>query len=104
VKGSLHLFNGVEGLCSCVASECAALGMQSALALSPTPLAALVAARCGQPVASGFATGAPATGKGATGAPVTSKRAAGPPVTGELAAGTPAPGQPFIVLGLAPLV
>jgi protein ImuB len=49
VKGSLHLFNGVEGLCSSVASECAALGMQSALALSPTPLAALVAARCGQP-------------------------------------------------------
>lgn len=49
VKGSLHLFNGVGGLCSAVASECAALGMQSALALSPTPLSALVAARCGQP-------------------------------------------------------
>jgi protein ImuB len=69
VKGSLHLFNGVDGLCSAVASECAALGMQSALALSPTPLAALVAARCGQPATGGFVIG-----------------------------------QPFIVLGRAPLV
>ena len=58
VKGSLHLFNGVEGLCSCVASECAALGMQFALALSPTPLSALVAARCGQSAA-GRPIGAP---------------------------------------------
>jgi protein ImuB len=74
VKGSLHLFNGVDGLCSAVASECAALGMQSALALSPTPLSALVAARCGAP-----ATGGPATGELIT-------------------------GKPFIVLGLAPLV
>jgi protein ImuB len=49
VKGSLHLFNGVEGLCSSLANECVALGMQPLLALSPTPLSALVAARCGKP-------------------------------------------------------
>jgi len=48
VKGSLHLFNGVEGLCSALTKECATLGVQPALALSPTPLSALVAARCGQ--------------------------------------------------------
>ena len=86
VKGSLHLFNGVEGLCSCVASECAALGVQSALALSPTPLSALVAARCGQPVTGGSATDAPVTSVG------------GP------ATGVSFTGKPFIVLGLAPLV
>jgi len=49
VKGSLHLFNGVAGLCSCLENECVALGMKSTLALSPTPLSALVAARCGVP-------------------------------------------------------
>jgi protein ImuB len=77
VKGSLHLFNGVAGLCKAVAAECAALGMKCALALSPTPLSALVAARCSSP---------------ATGEPV-----AGLPVTG-------GPFNSFIVLGLAPLV
>jgi protein ImuB len=45
VKGSLHLFNGVEGLSRALASECASLGLKSMVALAPTPLAALVAAR-----------------------------------------------------------
>jgi protein ImuB len=49
VKGSLHLFNGVGGLCSFLMNECVALGVGSTLALAPTPLSALVAARCGQP-------------------------------------------------------
>ncbi len=49
VKGSLHLFNGVEGLSRALASECALLGLKSMVALSPTPLAALVAARVGKP-------------------------------------------------------
>jgi protein ImuB len=50
VKGSLHLFNGVEGLSSSLVNECAALGVRSTLALAPTPLSALVAARCGEPL------------------------------------------------------
>jgi protein ImuB len=45
VKGSLHLFNGVEGLSRALADECASLGLKSVVALAPTPLAALVAAR-----------------------------------------------------------
>ena len=49
VKGSLHLFNGVEGLSRALASECASLGLKSMVALAPTPLAALVAARVGKP-------------------------------------------------------
>ena len=49
IKGSLHLFNGVAGLSSALASECAALGLKSRVALAPTPLAALVAARAGRP-------------------------------------------------------
>lgn len=49
VKGSLHLFDGMEGLCRSLLRECGALGLQPALALSPTPLSALVAARCGKP-------------------------------------------------------
>ena len=48
VKGSLHLFNGVEGLSRALASECASLGLKSMVALAPTPLAALVAARVGK--------------------------------------------------------
>ena len=48
VKGSLHLFNGVAGLSSALASECTALGLKSMVALAPTPLAALVAARVGK--------------------------------------------------------
>jgi protein ImuB len=49
VAGSLHLFNGVEGLSRALASECASLGLKSTVALAPTPLAALVAARVGKP-------------------------------------------------------
>jgi len=49
VKGSLHLFNGVAGLSSALASECVALGLKSRVAVAPTPLAALVAARAGRP-------------------------------------------------------
>ena len=49
VRGSLHLFNGVEGLSSALASECTSLGLKSRVALAPTPLAALVAARVGRP-------------------------------------------------------
>ena len=49
VKGSLHLFNGVEGLSRALASECASLGLKSMVTLAPTPLAALVAARVGKP-------------------------------------------------------
>jgi protein ImuB len=49
VKGSLHLFNGVEGLSRALASECASLGLKSMVALAPTSLAALVAARVGKP-------------------------------------------------------
>ena len=48
VKGSLHLFNGVAGLSSALASECTSLGLKSMVALAPTPLAALVAARVGK--------------------------------------------------------
>jgi protein ImuB len=49
VKGSLHLFGGVEGLSRALASECASLGLKSMMALAPTPLAALVAARADKP-------------------------------------------------------
>lgn len=49
VKGSLHLFGGVEGLSRALASECASLRLKSKVALAPTPLAALVAARLGKP-------------------------------------------------------
>ncbi len=49
VKGSLHLFNGVEGLSRALANECASLGLKSMVALAPTSLAALVAARVGKP-------------------------------------------------------
>ena len=41
VKGSLHLFNGVEGLSRALAGESASLGLKSMVALAPTPLAAL---------------------------------------------------------------
>ncbi|MGH8289289.1 MAG: Y-family DNA polymerase [Steroidobacteraceae bacterium] len=45
VKGSLHLFGGVEGLSREMAAECSRLGMPCTLAIAPTPLAALVLAR-----------------------------------------------------------
>jgi protein ImuB len=49
VKGSLHLFNGLEGLLRSFRSDCQRLGIESATALAPTPLAALAAARVGEP-------------------------------------------------------
>lgn len=49
VKGSLHLFNGVDGLLRSFAQDCRVAGVESALALAPTPLAALVGARSGAP-------------------------------------------------------
>jgi hypothetical protein len=49
VKGSLHLFNGLEGLLRSFHSDCRMLGIESTLALAPTPLAAQVAARVGEP-------------------------------------------------------
>ena len=49
VKGSLHLFNGTEGLLRAFNHDCDAIGVESTLALAPTPLAALVAARAGMP-------------------------------------------------------
>ena len=45
VKGSLHLFGGVEGLSREMTGECSRLGMPCTLAIAPTPLAALVLAR-----------------------------------------------------------
>ncbi|MGA7539680.1 MAG: DNA polymerase Y family protein, partial [Steroidobacteraceae bacterium] len=47
VKGSLHLFGGVEGLSREMAGECSRLGMPCRLAIAPTPLAALALARAG---------------------------------------------------------
>ncbi len=47
VKGSLHLFGGVEGLTREMAGECSRLRMPCMLAVAPTPLAALVMARAG---------------------------------------------------------
>jgi len=49
VKGSLHLFNGTDGLIQALLGECDAVGFEPAIALAPTPLAALVAARVGTP-------------------------------------------------------
>ena len=55
IKGSLHLFGGVEGLCREWAGECSRLRMSCTLAVAPTPLAALALARAGRK------TGAPAS-------------------------------------------
>jgi protein ImuB len=49
VRGSLHLFDGLDGLLRAFQSDCRMLGVESAMALAPTPLAALVAARMGNP-------------------------------------------------------
>jgi protein ImuB len=49
VKGSLHLFNGTDGLIRALATECGAVGIEPAIAIAPTPLAALAAARVGDP-------------------------------------------------------
>jgi protein ImuB len=50
VKGSLHLFNGIAGLLQALADDCAARHQVHRCAVAPTPLAALVAARAGQPL------------------------------------------------------
>jgi protein ImuB len=47
VQGSLALFGGADALCGALAAQCRAAGMQAQLALAPTPLAALAAARAG---------------------------------------------------------
>jgi protein ImuB len=49
VKGSLHLFNGTEGLFHALTEECVSVGLNPILALAPTPSAAMVAARFGKP-------------------------------------------------------
>src|SRR5487761_5750 len=51
VKGSLHLFGGVEGLSREMAGECSRLRLPCMLALAPTPLAALALARAGRKIA-----------------------------------------------------
>lgn len=51
VAGSLHLFAGVTGLRHELTEECRRLRVRSVLAFAPTPLAALTAARAGQPLA-----------------------------------------------------
>jgi protein ImuB len=48
VKGSLHLFGGVEGVSREMAAECSRLRMRGTLAMAPTPLAALALARAGR--------------------------------------------------------
>ncbi len=48
VKGSLHLFGGVEGVSREMAAECSRLRMRGTLAVAPTPLAALALARAGR--------------------------------------------------------
>jgi protein ImuB len=49
VKGSLHLFEGVDGLIRAFNQDCEAIGVESTMAIAPTPLAALVGARAGKP-------------------------------------------------------
>jgi len=50
VAGSLHLFAGVTGLRHELTEECLRLRVRPVLAFAPTPLAALTAARAGQPL------------------------------------------------------
>ena len=54
VKGSLHLFAGADGLLRALAKECRKVGIEAAMALAPTPLAAMVAARVGEPYGEPF--------------------------------------------------
>ncbi len=49
VRGSLHLFAGVEGMRRALGAECRRLKLQPVLAFAPTPLAALAFARAGKP-------------------------------------------------------
>ena len=50
IAGSLHLFGGVRGLQREITEECQRLQARPLLAFAPTPLAALTAARAGQPL------------------------------------------------------
>ena len=50
VAGSLHLFGGMTGLRRAITEECQRLQAHALLAIAPTPLAALTAARAGQPL------------------------------------------------------
>ena len=50
VAGSLHLFAGVTGLRRDLMEECLSLRARPVLAFAPTPLAALTAARAGEPL------------------------------------------------------
>jgi protein ImuB len=50
VAGSLHLFGGLTGLQREIIEECQRLQARPLLAFAPTPLAALTAARAGQPL------------------------------------------------------
>jgi protein ImuB len=50
VAGSLHLFGGVAGLRRELTEECLYLQARPVLAFAPTPLAALTAARAGEPL------------------------------------------------------
>ena len=50
LAGSLHLFGGLAGLRRELAGECQPLQVRPVLAFAPTPLAALTAARAGQPL------------------------------------------------------
>ncbi|HTW37114.1 MAG TPA: DNA polymerase Y family protein [Steroidobacteraceae bacterium] len=49
IKGSLHLFGGAAKLTASFLADCAAAGSRPRLAIAPTPLAALAAARAGIP-------------------------------------------------------
>ena len=48
IKGSLHLFNGLEGSMRAFRQECVSMSLEPSIALAPTPLAAIVAARTGE--------------------------------------------------------
>jgi protein ImuB len=50
LAGSLHLFGGLAGLRRALTDECQPLQVRPVLAFAPTPLAALTAARAGQPL------------------------------------------------------
>ena len=51
IAGSLHLFGGMEGLRREISAEFLRFQLQPVLAFAPTPLAAITAARAGQPLA-----------------------------------------------------
>ena len=50
IAGSLHLFGGVEGLRREITAELLRFQLRPVLAFAPTPLAAITAARAGQPL------------------------------------------------------